>query len=161
MSSTAILNFQNFLQESMERKGSEIHFSVGQVPLFRIEGKLVPSHDGEIISNQFVTDIFNRFADDNIKWRFEQEKEITFAKTLENDTRFKFSAFYQKGNISLSLRYIPAEPPKLESLGLPGKVKEMLGQKSGLILVCGPFDSGRTTTAAALLEHINQSRPTV
>jgi twitching motility protein PilT len=157
MSSSAIINFQKYLQESMERKGSEIHFSVGQVPHFRIEGNLIPSHEGNIVSKQFVSDIFNRFADDNAKWRFEQDKEVAFAKTLENDTRFKFSAFYQKENISLSLRYIPAEPPKLESLGLPSQIKSLLSRSRGLIIISGPFDSGRTTTAAALIEHINQS----
>ena len=100
--SVTIINFHKYLQAALEQRASEIHFAVGQEPLFRVEGRLIPSSEGEVVSTKFNAEIFNHFADDNSRRQLEEEKEVRFAKTLENDTRFIFNAFYQKGNISLS-----------------------------------------------------------
>ena len=86
-------------------------------------------------------------------------RELDFSFSWRDQGRVRANAFYQRGNCSLSLRYIPRRIPTLEELGLPESVVKLLRNPSGLILVTGPTGSGKSTSMAAMVDRVNRSRP--
>lgn len=146
------------LTTAAKRKASIIHFSVGAYPVLRIDDSLVELKDEKIVTKDFVTQLASGWLDEDQKKELTQEKKITFIKTIEKKFRIKISFFFQKKSLSATLRLIPTIIPPLINLGLPKSVYDLVNRKSGLIIICGPYGSGKTTTIASILNEINKSR---
>lgn len=146
------------LATGAEYKASDFHFTVGNPPILRVDGKLIPLTNEQILTMDFLKDFVASILDKDQQLVLEKEKEIVFAYTMGNKARFKISIFYQKGNLAVSLRLITSQIKSIKELGLPSIVEKFAELEKGLVIISGPFGSGRTGTLAALINTINRTR---
>ncbi len=149
---------QELLRLMVERGGSDLHLKVGTPPAMRLNGVLFR------LSRQTVSpeDMKNllRSALDRPKLKTLVERgDVDALYVLEGVGRFRISAYRQMGSMAMVLRHIPFEVPDIESLGLPPILKDIASTPRGIVLVTGTTGSGKTTTLAAMIEHINRTRP--
>lgn len=145
------------LVEAAKNGSYDIHLSVGNQPVMRIDGSLQPLDKEEIITKESIGKIIDSFVSEEERQKLKKNKELTVVKTFANDLRFRISIFYQRNLPSLSFNYIPGIIRSLEELGLPENVKKLINLESGLLIVAGPNNSGKTSTANSLLEEINKN----
>ncbi|MFA6255497.1 MAG: ATPase, T2SS/T4P/T4SS family [Patescibacteria group bacterium] len=153
---TIILN--RILTAAAKRRALNVHLAVGSYPVFRIDDDLVELTDEAVVTSDFIKKIADDWLDSEQQKKLKEEKEIIFVKEISKNFRVKVNFFFQKNLLSISLRLIPARIPPLVSLGLPKAIYSLTDKKSGLIIVTGPYGSGRTTTVASMVEEINNSR---
>ena len=146
------------LSTGAEYRASDFHFSSGNPPILRVDGKLIPLTSEAIITPDFMKGFVNDILDKTQQEILAEEKEIVFAYTMPNKSRFKISIFYQKGYLAASLRLIPPQIKSIKELGLPSIIERFATLEKGLVIVTGPFGSGRTATLVALLQAINKTR---
>ena len=137
---------------------SDLHFSVGNKPVLRVDQGLVFLEDREVIVSEFMEGLVSSWLEPTQREKLESNREIIFTYDFDKELRFKINIFYQKGYLSATFRHIPSRVPTIDSLGLTSVLKDLIIFKKGLILVSGPFGSGRSTTAAAMVEEINSTR---
>lgn len=157
-SSADILHFEKWLERIGERKATDLHLTVGNVPMLRVDGAIVPLLDEDVVTGESLERIIGYVLSEDELARLAAHKELLVGRTLKKVMRFRVHAFYSRGYPALSLRHLPAEEATPESLGLPGIVLEFLGAEQGLAIVAGPFDSGKTTTIRSLLSAINHTQ---
>ncbi len=158
MDTTTQLELGNLLRQVAELKASALHLSVGNPPIFRIDDQLKPLQTGANMTPQKMEKIALSFLDEEQQKQLKEEKEVVLTYSFEERARFKVNIFYQKGYLSVSLKYIPPVIKNIRDLGLPVIVERFSKLEKGLILVTGPFGSGKSTTIASLAETINQTR---
>lgn len=141
-----------------EYNASDLHLSVGNVPTVRIDGELTPLREEQVITPEFLEKLTLFLLDEKQRAELEKEREIIFSYNFQNRIRFKVNLFYQEGYLSASLRLINSDIKTLAELGLPRAVEQVTKLNKGLVIVCGPFGSGRTSTLAAILNEINNTR---
>lgn len=146
------------LTQAAEYKASDLHLSIGNPPIVRIDGRLKSLAGEKILTPDFIEKVAYSFLDDSQKKILQEEKEIVLTYAFQSKARFKINIFYQKGYLNISLRLIPDQIPDLPQLNLPEAVKNFGQSDKGLLLITGPFGSGRTTTAFSLLNTINKTR---
>ncbi len=149
---------QRILTSAAEYRASDLHLTVGNPPILRVDGKLVALEQEPVITPEFMDVLVEMFLTKDQREMLNRDREIVVAFALENRIRFKVSMFYQRGFLGASLRLIPKEIKPLSELGLPSVVQGFTRLTKGLVLVTGPFGSGRTSTLAALVNEINKTR---
>lgn len=137
--------------------GSDLHISAGLPPYGRFNGQLRPMQP-EILEEEACNRLIFSLLNNSQRKQLEQTWELDCAYGLKGLARFRVNVYRQRGSYAACLRALANKVPSLESLGLPPIVEEMSHTPKGLILVTGPTGSGKTTTLAAILEHINQTR---
>lgn len=156
------MDIQDLLQQLVARKGSDLHVIAGLQPAIRIDGRLTPIEGVEPLSQDAAQDIISSILSDEQKQYFERDKEsrfeLDFAYGISGLGRFRFNIHKQRGTMAASVRALSSDIPPLETLGLPEAVREFTQVKKGLVLVTGPTGSGKSTTLAALIDQINQTR---
>lgn len=152
------IEINRILTAVAEYNASDLHLSVGNVPTVRVDGELVALRDEQVITPDFMKKLSMFLLNDQQRNVLEKEKEIVFSYNFQNRIRFKVDIFYQEGYLSASLRLIPSVIKTLKELGLPPAVEKFHQLKKGLVIVCGPFGSGRTFTVTALIDEINNTR---
>ncbi len=152
-----ILVFEDLLRDMIERKASDLHLKVGTPPFWRIYGKLQPSQYPAPTAEEMEKLVFS-LLDEGQRDLLREKKEIDLAKYFGDLGRFRINIFKEKGHFSLAVRRVYSEIPSIEELGLPSVVAKLAEEPRGLILVTGTAGSGKTTTIASMIEHINQSR---
>ena len=140
----------------VSKHGSDLFISTDFPPALKIDGKVTP------ISNQTLTpahtvELARAIMNDKQAAAFEQTKECNFAISPGNLGRFRVSAFMQMGRVGMVLRTITTEIPRLDDLGLPPILKDVVMEKRGLVLMVGATGSGKSTTLAAMLGHRNEN----
>jgi twitching motility protein PilT len=143
-----------YLTELVHRGGSDLHLKVGRPPLMRMQGDLLPT-EYPPVSRTEMEDLLFPLLTDKQKRKLEDERELDFAYLIEGVSQFRASFFHQLGNLGAVFRAIPIEIKTVDELGLPPVLKDLILQKQGLVLVTGPTGSGKSTTLAALIEHLN------
>ncbi|MBI3290681.1 PilT/PilU family type 4a pilus ATPase [Candidatus Falkowbacteria bacterium] len=146
------------LTTSAKRQASNIHLTVSSYPALRINDELIELADEEVITDSFIRKLADGWLNDEQKKTLEEEREIVLTKEIGKKFRVKINFFFQKEFLSASLRLIPNQAPPLINLGLPKSVYSLTEKTSGLIIIAGPYGSGRTTTMAAMIEEINKTR---
>jgi len=146
------------LSTGAEYNASDFHLTVGNPPILRVDGKLIPLTKQPVITPDFMENMINNILDEKQKKKLEKDKEIVLAHTMSNKSRFKISIFYQKGYLAASLRLIDKKIKTLKELGLPSIMKRFTEIEKGLVIVSGPFGSGRTSTISAIINEINKNR---
>lgn len=152
------IEINRILTAVAEYNASDLHLSVGNAPTVRVDAELVPLREENVVTPDFMRKLSLFFLEEKQKEILEKEKEIVFSYNFQNRIRFKVNLFYQEGYLSASLRLIPTTIKNLDELGLPRAVKKASAIQKGLVIVCGPFGSGRSSTVAALINEINNSR---
>jgi len=147
------------LKYAVEKKASDIHILAKLPPFIRINGKLTSTPFSSLSNEECKQIIYEILREEQIK-TFERTKELDFSYGIEGTGRFRINLHYQRGTIGISIRPIKDIIPNFEELGLPSDViKKMLSFPYGLILICGPTGSGKSTTLASMVDYLNENYP--
>ncbi len=152
------MDLNTCLRELERQGGSDLHLKVGRPPLFRIRGDLLPTEVPPLSDADIKNMLYGIMTPRLIK-QFEETSEMDFSYEVPDLGRFRVNMFVQRGHIGCVMRLIPLEVPTVESLDLPPVLNKIADNENGLVLVTGPTGSGKSTTLAALIEHINQNYP--
>mgnify|MGYP001558995536 CR=1 FL=1 len=146
------------LRELLSLHASDLHLKSHRAPIFRMEKKLVP-RKGDPLTSENMDQIKQQvLRTDYIRKTFEERMAVDFSYTLgDQEARFRSNLFYSKGELGIVFRHIP-KVPNLYSLGLPTVLLSIADKKQGLNLVTGPAGVGKSTTLAAILNYVNQTK---
>ncbi|MFH0945889.1 MAG: type IV pilus twitching motility protein PilT [Planctomycetota bacterium] len=154
-----MVQMQELLQQLVDRNGSDLHLSAGAPPRIRISGNLVSTDMDAMSAADTKALVYSILTTDQIA-KFEKNLELDFSFGIRNLGRFRTNVLMQRGAVGAVLRVIPYRVRGFDELGLPRKVCEGLCNKPrGLILVTGATGSGKSTTLAAMIDYINETRP--
>jgi twitching motility protein PilT len=152
---TTVLDLDNLLRESVRLEASDVHIKVGSPPFLRVDGHLQP-WDSEPVTPADTERIAFALLPKARADEFLDHHEADFAYTLAGLGRFRVNVFRQRGSVGLVLRRVLPGIPSMEELGLPPICRRLAEEQRGLVLVTGPTGSGKTTTLAAMIDHINE-----
>lgn len=141
----------------VEKQASDLHIRVPSPPVLRIDGELVIQKDLPPVTAEDAERVFEQITTPEQKKIFAAEKELDFAYSVSELARFRVSVMRQRGTISLAFRMVPFDILTIDQLGLPQICKELILKPRGLILVTGPTGSGKSTTMAAMIHHLNEN----
>jgi len=146
------------LRELVEKEGSDLHLKVGSSPLYRVHGELLLDHGVEPLSAQDTEGALRALLSDEVKLaEFAQEHEVDFSFEIADVARYRINAFQQRGVISMACRAIPHHISTIEELSLPDVVRELAEEERGIVLLTGTTGSGKSTTLAAMIDHMNET----
>ncbi|MGV8082921.1 MAG: PilT/PilU family type 4a pilus ATPase [Coriobacteriia bacterium] len=157
-SANELPHIDELLRIMLERKGSDLHLTAGSPPGIRERGELVPLESFRVLSPRDVREIILGLLSEEQRRRFETELELDFAYSIPGLSRFRANVFLQRSSMGAVFRAIPIEIPTIEELGLPSVCKYLAERPRGLVLVTGPTGSGKSTTLAAMIDHVNSTR---
>ena len=152
------INLPDLLKATLELGGSDLHLSIGSPPQVRVDGHLRRLNAPELTPDVLKSLCYSVLTDAQKK-KFEETWELDLAFGLRGVGRFRCNVFNQKGAVGAVYRLIPEKIRALEELGLPPVLAELADRPRGLVLVTGPTGSGKSTTLAAMIDRINQSKP--
>jgi len=144
------------LKLAKSRDASDLHMVVSRPPLLRIDGRLMPVDDLPSLTSEDIGQAFSQMTSEQERADFDRRLELDFGRTVPDVGRLRFNAAKQRGTISLVVRLLPADIPAVDELGLPEICKELVLRPRGLVVVSGPTGSGKSTTLAAMIDHLNQ-----
>ena len=145
------------LAMAAERQASDIHLTVNLPPTLRVDGRLRPMNFERLDPTQCQRLIYSILTDHQIS-EFERKHELDFSHGIAKVGRFRANVYMQRGSVGAAFRLIPRRIPSFEELGLPGVVRRLAAKTSGLVLITGPTGSGKSTSLAAIVDFINQTR---
>jgi len=145
------------LEEMIRRNASDLHLKVGRPPVARIFGELVELNFA-ILRTEDVRRCADQLLSPQHRQQFAERREVDFAVGVQGLGRFRANLFHQRGTLSFAFRAIPFEIPSLADLDLPGVLQKIALYPRGMVLVTGITGSGKSTTLAAMVRHINEVR---
>jgi twitching motility protein PilT len=146
------------LRYLIQAEGSDLHLKVPVPPMARVHGQLAPLDGEEGLKPADTERVLRYMLTDPTKLdEFDREGEVDFAYSIEGLARFRVNAFRQRGSISLVCRAIPYSIRTIEQLNLPDVIRTLAEEERGIILLTGTTGSGKSTTLAAMIDHINQN----
>src|SRR5437762_759278 len=147
------------LRHLVEAGGSDLHLKVPSKPLIRVDGELEAIPDSQELNGEVTMAAVKHMLDDPIKLEeFATEREVDFAYSIPGVARFRVNAFYQRGSVSLVIRAIPINIMTIEDLNLPPVIRDLADEERGIVLLTGTTGSGKSTTLAAMIDHINSTK---
>ena len=151
-------DLQRALHAVVEQGGSDLHLKVPSRPLIRLRGELTPIEDTDPLSPADTERVLREMltASERLA-EFARDGEIDFSYTVRGLARFRVNAFRQRGSISIACRVVPFEIKGADELNLPHAVTNLANEVRGIILVTGTTGSGKSTTLAAMIDHINRA----
>jgi twitching motility protein PilT len=152
-----VVTLRQLLEDMVSRNASDLHITAGVPPEFRVDGAITPS-EYDVLTPELTVQLAYSVMSDEQRKRFETTKELDFSFGIKGLARYRANVFLQRGVVSMVIRQIPFEILALEKLGLPPVARDFTNRMKGLILVTGPTGSGKSTTLAAMLDKINQTR---
>ncbi len=150
------MELKTLLSKMMKVNASDLHLKAGAAPVFRIDGKLA-SEKGESLAPEMLKTMAYQIMSATQQKKFERDKEMDFAIGVRGIGRFRVNIFLQRGSIAIAMRAIPISVRRIEELNLPLILKDMSLKPRGLILCTGTTGSGKSTTLAAMIEHVNEN----
>ncbi|MDE3008888.1 MAG: type IV pilus twitching motility protein PilT [Acidobacteriota bacterium] len=153
------LSLEPWLESLWSRRGSDLLLVGGSAPRVRVSGRLEPIDGAPVLEGSDVHDLAWPLLNDQQRAHFAEYLDVDFAFSWQDRARIRGSIFTQRGETALALRMIPAEIPTMEQLHLPGAADMVVKQPRGFVLVTGPTGSGKSTTLAAIINRINETRP--
>ncbi len=151
-------HIDDLLWTMINRGGSDLHITVGSAPGIRLRGEILPIEDQPVLTPKDTQAMILNLLSEEQRRRFETELELDFAYSIPGVSRFRANVFQQRNSMGAVFRVIPLNIPTMEQLGLPKVCKYLSERPRGLVLVTGPTGSGKSTTLAAMVDHINESR---
>jgi twitching motility protein PilT len=146
------------LRTLVERQGSDLHVKVGVPPTARLHGELAALEGYQPLTPEETEKAFNDIAEPRSREEFAEAGEADFSYSISGLSRFRVNTFKQRGSVSIVCRAIPFEIRSVEDLGLPPVVSKLAEEQRGIVLVTGTTGSGKSTTLAAMIDHINRTR---
>src|SRR6266540_2084102 len=160
MAGVSAMELNPLLRRAVELGASDIHLKVGVPPILRRDGALGPLEESPLVTDrdtEAVLQIVGKRSPERLA-AFKDTGDLDIAYQEQDLPRFRVNAFRQRGHISVAFRVIPKNVPNFEMLGLPPGIRRLADEHRGLVLVTGATGSGKTTTLAAMIDHINRSR---
>jgi len=145
------------LKLMVDKGASDLHLTVPSPPVFRIDGELIPQEDLPPLTAQAIEFALEQVTTQEQRVAFGRERELDCAYAVPGLARFRINVLQQRGTMSLAFRLVPFKVPSIDELGLPQICKELIIKPRGLILVTGAAGSGKSTTLAAMLDHLNEN----
>jgi twitching motility protein PilT len=152
-----MVDIEQLLRDMLQREASDLHLKAGHSPVLRVHGQLVPQRDWPIFDDTALETILVQLADEAQREVFARDLELDFAYELGEQARFRVNAARQRGGVYLTLRAISRVVPALADLGLPNVCAQLATLPRGLVLATGPAACGKSTTLAAMIEHVNRT----
>jgi twitching motility protein PilT len=152
-----VITLHELFDQLLDQKGSDVHIAPGYPPTLRIRGELVPVSERKVTvgdAEQMLLPLLSQLQ----KRRFEATGDLDFGHTYGTRGRFRVNFFRKTSGIGAVFRAIPTKILTLDDLGVPAGVRKLADLRAGLVLVTGPTGSGKTTTLAAIIDHINRTR---
>jgi len=137
------------------RDASDLHITTPSPPVMRIHDKLVVYKEAPPLKPEDVEEMFNHITTEEQRAEFDRELELDFAYSIPGLARFRVSAMYQRGSMSLAFRRVPFKVPTIDEMGLPEVLKSLVVKPRGLILITGAAGNGKSTTLAAMINYLN------
>lgn len=147
---------QALLRDAYDKKASDIHVTTNRPPIYRIHGKMSLQKQKPLTAEDTMRFVKSMVTEPELK-ELEVNRELDFAVSVRDVSRFRVNAFYQRGKLSFAFRIVPNAIPSLGDLNLPPVIQGLTNEHKGLILVTGPTGSGKSTTLAAMIRHINET----
>ena len=152
-------HIDDLLRLMLERGGSDLHITVGSPPGIRQRGELIPIENMKPLMPRDTMEMILGLLSEEQRRRFETELELDFAYSIPGVSRFRANVLQQRNSMGAVFRVIPLKIPTMEELSLPKVAQYLAERPRGLVLVTGPTGSGKSTTLAAMINHINETRP--
>jgi twitching motility protein PilT len=151
------VDINDLLVQVVELGGSDLHITVGRPPTMRLNGKLVPL-EAPVLQSPDTKELLFTILRQDQREVLERNWEYDFAHSVPGKARFRVNAYYQRGSMGAAFRLIPTEIQDFVRLGLPAIVETLANRPRGFVLVTGPTGSGKSTTLASIIDHINTNR---
>ncbi|MCX8035670.1 MAG: type IV pilus twitching motility protein PilT [Candidatus Sumerlaeia bacterium] len=151
------MSVQKLVERAVEQNASDLHLRAGEVPRLRIDGELAAVEHAQVSETDMRDFLYAMLTKEQIE-KFERTHELDYSFTVEDLCRLRINLFVQRGQFCASLRVIPNHIPSMEEIYLPPACYEFVKCHKGLVLVTGPTGSGKSTSLAAMLDHINATR---
>jgi twitching motility protein PilT len=149
------MELNEILQVALRSGASDIHLKAGLPPMFRLDGALVPLKDARRLPPEEIARMALGIMNEYQKEKYKQTNEVDLAYGVPGLGRFRVNIFQQRGTLGVVLRVIPFKIQSIEQLMLPKVLEKVAGEQRGLVLVTGTTGSGKSTTLAAMIDHIN------
>lgn len=150
--------FESLLATVVKENASDLHITVGRHPTLRLDGTMVPLLNEEITTQERASDFIFLMLSAEQKTKFIEKKEIDLSYNFRDRARFRVNAFHQRGFMGAAFRLIPSKIKTLEELNLPPVIEDFTKRQQGFVLVVGPTGHGKSTTLAAMINQINNTR---
>ena len=152
-----VYDFMEILEKALELKASDIHFTVAKPPILRVKGDLFPYGEEELTPED-TTEICGLLLNEDKKKIFVEKGEVDFSWSIPSTSRYRVNVYKQRGSCTVAMRMINVNIPTVEELKLPTVLNTIALKPRGMFLVTGPTGSGKSTTLAAMVGHINKNR---
>ena len=151
-------DFADVLLEVIERRASDLHIAAGAQPTIRIRGRLTPLDEFPVLTPADTREIVYSILNNDQRQRLETDWQVDLAYAIPNRARFRVNAYFQRSAIGAAFRLIPAQIIGIDELGLPPIVHDLCKKPRGFVLCTGPTGSGKSTSLAAMVNEINETR---
>jgi twitching motility protein PilT len=152
------MKLNDLLKITMDRKASDLHLKVGVPPILRIDGRLIPIENEKRTTQEEGLAVAQGIMNPVQKAKFQEKKELDMAYAVPGMGRFRVNVFQQRGSVGMVFRLVPGKILTFDDLMLPTVLQKVASEQRGLILVTGTTGSGKSTTLAAMIDHINTNR---
>jgi twitching motility protein PilT len=155
---TEHLTIDDLLAVMVARNASDLHLTAGSPPVIRVNGRLERLSDHENLTPEETRTTIYRILSTDQQKLLETRRQLDFSYSVPGLARFRVNAYFQRASIGAAFRLIPAEIKPLTELGMPESLYDLAEKPRGLVLITGPTGSGKSTTLASLLDHVNHTR---
>src|ERR687889_87156 len=152
------MHIDDLLAIAVQSGASDLHLKVGSYPMMRVSGTLTVCSEEKRLDKSDTEAMADTLFTDDQREKFRRSQEVDLAYSVPGLGRFRCNAFQQRGTVGLVLRVIPTRVKTIDELGLPPVLKKIASEERGLVLVTGTTGSGKSTSLAAMIDHINLSR---
>jgi len=152
------MNIDDILRRMVELKASDVHLRVPSPPVFRIDGNLIVQAEFPALTQEILEKVFEYITSPEQRQVFDKNRELDFAYSVSGLARYRVNVMQQRGTLSMAFRVVPFKILTIEELGLPQVCKQLILKPRGMILVTGPTGSGKSTTMAAMLDYLNETK---
>jgi twitching motility protein PilT len=149
------MDIDSLLQYTVEQNASDLHLRVGSAPIIRVHGSLISLKDRSPLTPEDTKAALEQITTEQLRRRFASDWDLDFSYGVSGTGRFRVNASIQRGSVSIAFRRIGLMIPSIDELCLPTICKTLALKRNGLILVTGPTGTGKSTTLAAMIDHIN------
>jgi twitching motility protein PilT len=152
------MHVNDLLKIAVDAGASDLHLKVGSYPMIRVRGTLAVANEEKRLDHEDVVAMSAAVMSTSQRQKFKEAQEVDLAYSVPGLGRFRCNIFQQRGTVGVVLRVIPMQIRTIDELGLPPVLKRIAEEERGLVLVTGTTGSGKSTTLAALIDHINRTR---
>lgn len=149
---------KNLLRIVAQQGASDLHLVVGRYPTMRLDGKLYPITQETVLTAEDTKILSDSMLTEENKGKLIEEGQVDFSYNFENKARFRTNVFFQKGNVSVTMRLISGKIRTLEELNVPTMLYDFMHYSQGLLLITGPVGHGKSTTLAAMIDFVNHNQ---